>query len=175
PVVGSCREQSPTGDHDRLEGEGVSPEEFNLLKFKLGDFALVAGTLRPETIFGATNLWVDPDAEYSEARVDEELWIVSSSALRRLAEQKHEVTPTRSFSGADLVGRYATAPLTGASLPILPSKFVDAALATAVVYSVPSHAPYDSMGSRDLQSGRAASSGRWREWAGRSKAISINA
>ena len=173
PVVWCSLDQSPTGDHDRLEGEGVSPEEFNLLKFKLGDFALVAGTLRPETIFGATNLWVDPDAEYSEARVDEELWIVSSSALRRLAEQKHEVTPTRSFSGADLVGRYATAPLTGTSLPILPSGFVDAGLATGVVYSVPAHAPYDYMGLRDIQSGRAAVSRRVKEIADRIELISM--
>src|SRR5207244_6144681 len=160
-------------DPATFECAGMSPQEFNLLKFKLGDLALVAGTLRPETIFGATNLGVAPDAEYSEARVDEELWIVSSSALRRLAEQKHEVTPTRSFSGADLVGRYATAPLTGASLPILPSGFVDAGLATGVVYSVPAHAPYDYTGLRDIQSGRAAVSRRVKEIADRIELISM--
>ncbi|MDG7007664.1 MAG: leucine--tRNA ligase [Nitrososphaerota archaeon] len=154
PVVWCPFDKSPTGDHDRMEGEGVSPEEFNLIKFHLGEWALVAATLRPETIYGATNVWVNPDAEYSEARVDGELWVVSSASLTRLAEQKHNVVPVRSFKGSELVGRYAMAPLTGKSLPILPGKFVDDSLATGVVYSVPAHAPYDLMALRDIQEGR---------------------
>ncbi|MDE1853135.1 MAG: leucine--tRNA ligase [Thaumarchaeota archaeon] len=155
PVVWCPFDKSPTGDHDRMDGEGVSPQEFSLIKFHLGEFALVAATLRPETIYGATNIWVNPDAEYSEARVDGELWVVSSSALIRLAEQKHDVVPVRSFKGSELVGRYTMAPLTGKSLPILPAKFVDDSLATGVVYSVPAHAPYDLMALRDIQEGRA--------------------
>ena len=154
PVVWCPFDKSPTGDHDRMEGEGVSPEEFNLIKFHLGEFALVAATLRPETIYGATNIWVNPDAEYSEARVDGELWVASSAALGKLAEQKHDVVPVRSFRGSELVGRYAMAPLTGKSLPILPGRFVDDSLATGVVYSVPAHAPYDLMALRDIQEGR---------------------
>ncbi len=154
PVVWCPFDKSPTGDHDRMVGEGVSPEEFNLIKFHLGEFALVAATLRPETIYGATNIWVNPDTEYSEARVDGELWVVSSSALTKLSEQKHDVVPVRSFKGSDLVGRYAMAPLTGKSLPILPGRFVDDSLATGVVYSVPAHAPYDLMALRDIQEGR---------------------
>ena len=158
PVVWCPYDKSPTGDHDRMEGTGVSSEEFNLIKFHLGEFSLVAATVRPETIYGATNVWVNPDAEYSEARVDGELWVVSSSALTRLAEQKREVTPVRFFKGSELVGRYAMAPLTGKSLPVLPAKFVDAELATGVVYSVPAHAPYDLMALRDIQEGRAGAS-----------------
>ena len=154
PVVWCPFDKSPTGDHDRMDGEGVSPQEFNLIKFHLAEFALVAATLRPETIYGATNVWVNPDAEYCEARVDGELWVVSSSALTRLSEQKHDVVPIRSFRGSELVGRYAMAPLTGKSLPILPGKFVDDSLATGVVYSVPAHAPYDLMALRDIQEGR---------------------
>jgi leucyl-tRNA synthetase len=158
PVVWCSFDRSPTGDHDRMQGEGVSPEEFKLLKFHLAEFSLVAATVRPETIYGATNIWVNPDAEYSEARVDGELWIVSSSALNKLVEQKHDVSPVRSFKGSDLVGRYAMAPLTGKSLPILPAKFVDPDFATGVVYSVPAHAPYDLMALRDIQEGRVMSS-----------------
>jgi len=156
PVVWCPYDKSPTGDADRMEGEGISPEQFNLIKFHLGEFSLAAATVRPETIYGATNIWVNPDAEYSEARIDGDLWVVSASALTRLSEQKHEVTPIRSFKGVELVGRYAMAPLTGKSLPILPAKFVDAELATGVVYSVPAHAPYDLMALRDIQEGRAS-------------------
>ncbi len=154
PVVWCPFDKSPTGDHDRMEGEGVSPTEFNLIKFHLGEFALVAATLRPETLYGATNVWVNPDADYSEARVDGEIWIVSSASLPKLSEQKHSVAPIREFKGSDLVGRYAMAPLTGKSLPIFPGRFVDPSLATGVVYSVPAHAPYDLMALRDIQEGR---------------------
>jgi len=154
PVVWCPFDKSPTGDHDRMEGEGISPEEFNLIKFHLGEFALVAATLRPETIYGATNVWVNPEAEYTEAKVDGDLWIVSSAALTKLSEQKHDVVPVRSFKGSDLVGRYAMAPLTGKALPVLPGSFVDDSLATGVVYSVPAHAPYDLMALRDIQEGR---------------------
>ncbi len=154
PVVWCPFDKSPTGDHDRMEGEGVSPTEFSLIKFHLGEFALVAATLRPETIYGATNVWVNPDADYTEARVDGELWVVSATSLTRLSEQKHDVVPVREFKGSELLGRYAIAPLTGKSLPILPGRFVDPSLATGVVYSVPAHAPYDLMALRDIQEGR---------------------
>jgi len=157
PVVWCSHDKSPTGDHDRMEGEGVTPQEFNLVKFQLGEFALVAGTLRPETIYGATNLWVNPDEEYSEGKVDGNLWVVSSSAMSRLSEQGHEVTPIRSFKGGDLLGRNAVAPLTGKKLPILPASFVDGELATGVVFSVPAHAPYDMMGLTDISEGRTKS------------------
>ena len=39
PVVWCKHDESPTGDHDRMEGEGVSPEEFNLIKFKMREEA----------------------------------------------------------------------------------------------------------------------------------------
>ncbi len=154
PVVWCPNDRSPTGDHDRMEGVGVVQDKFNLIKFHLGEFALVAATLRPETIYGATNVWVNPESEYSEARVDGELWVVSSSALTRLAEQLHEVTPIRSFKGSELVGRKVMAPMTGMSLPILPATFVDSELSTGVVYSVPSDAPYDLAALKDIQSGK---------------------
>jgi leucyl-tRNA synthetase len=173
PVVWCPYDKSPTGDHDRMEGEGVSPDEFNLIKFHLGEFALVAATLRPETIYGATNVWVDPDEEYSEATVDGELWVVSSSALTKLAEQKHDVSPLRSFRGSELVGRFVMAPLTGRSLPILPARFVDADLATGVVYSVPSDAPYDMAALQDIREGRIQVARQVKELADGVNAISI--
>jgi leucyl-tRNA synthetase len=173
PVVWCPFDKSPTGDADRMEGEGASPDEFNLIKFHLGEFALVAATLRPETIYGATNLWVNPDEEYSEAKVDGELWVVSSSALTRLTEQKHDVAPVRSFKGSEMVGRYAMAPLTGKSLPILPARFVDAELATGVVYSVPSDAPYDLAALREIQQERYPVARQVKEMADAVKPLSI--
>jgi leucyl-tRNA synthetase len=173
PVVWCPYDKSPTGDHDRMEGEGVSPDEFNLIKFHFGEFALVAATLRPETIYGATNVWVNPDEDYSEARVDDELWVVSSAALIKLAEQEHDVSPIRSFKGSEMVGRFVMAPLTGKSLPILPAKFVETDLATGVVYSVPSDAPYDMAALKDIHEGRIQVARQIKELADGVKAVSI--
>jgi leucyl-tRNA synthetase len=161
PVVWCSHDESPTGDHDRMEGEGVSPEEFNLIKFEVEEDVeggkrkwLVAGTLRPETIFGATNVWVNPHGKYVQAEVDGEAWIVSHSAVTRLKEQLHDAKITDEFSGAELLGLTVKAPITGKSLPVLPATFVDTELVTGVVYSVPAHAPYDYMGLVDVQEER---------------------
>ena len=165
PVVWCSHDESPTGDHDRMEGEGVSPEEFNLLRFEVDEDKakgspvlskkfLVAGTLRPETIFGATNVWVHPHGKYAEADVDGETWIVSLSAVHRLSEQQHKVKVLDEFEGSELLGLTVKAPLTGKRLPVLPATFVDTELVTGVVYSVPAHAPYDYMGLVDVQEGR---------------------
>jgi len=72
PVVWCPHCESPTGDHDRQEGEGVAPEEYTLVKFKYGDAYLPAATFRPETIYGVTNVWLHPDVDYVEAKVDKE-------------------------------------------------------------------------------------------------------
>ncbi len=153
PVVWCPVDQSPTGDHDRLEGEGVRPEEYYLIKFRLGDAYIVAGTLRPETIYGVTNIWVNPEAKYVLADVDGEKWIVSSDAAYKLQNQLKRVEVLEEFLGRDLVGKWAEAPLVGRKVPILPAAFVDPTSITGVVYSVPAHAPYDYAALRDVARG----------------------
>jgi len=153
PVVWCPSCQSFVGDHDRLEGEGVRPEEFTLMKFKLAgsDAYLVAATFRPETIYGVTNMWLNPDVEYVEARVDGETWIISPQAAEKLADQGRSVQVLRSFRGSELMGKSCLSPIDGRELPILPGWFVDPDYATGVVYSVPAHAPYDYLALRDLK------------------------
>ena len=152
PVVWCPKCQSPTGDHDRQEGEGVTPEEYTLIKFKLDEETyLPAATFRPETIYGVTNMWIHPDATYVEAKVDDEKWIISEKAAEKLKEQARNVEVRRKLKGRELVGKNFENPVTKAELPILPGWFVDAAQATGVVYSVPAHAPYDWLALKDLQ------------------------
>jgi leucyl-tRNA synthetase len=56
PVVWCPKDKSPTGDHDRQSGEGVTPEEYTLIKYKLDEKTfLPAATFRPETIYGITS------------------------------------------------------------------------------------------------------------------------
>ncbi|MGB9134553.1 MAG: leucine--tRNA ligase, partial [Candidatus Bathyarchaeia archaeon] len=151
PVVWCPRCKSPTGDHDRQEGEGAAPEEYTLMKFQYGDGFLPAATFRPETIYGVTNIWLNPDADYVEAKVDAESWIISEFAAAKLKEQKRKVAIKRRFSGKELIGKNATNPVLKNPLPILPAPFVNVNHATGVVYSVPAHAPVDWLALRDLQ------------------------
>jgi len=152
PVVWCPKDQSPTGDHDRQVGEGVTPEEYTLIKYKLDDKTfLPAATFRPETIYGITNMWINPDAAYVEAEVNGETWIVSQEAAEKLKEQERTVTVKRVFKGKELIGKTFENPITKVKFPILPGWFVDPKQATGVVYSVPAHAPYDWLALKDLQ------------------------
>lgn len=150
PVVWCPRDRSPTGDHDRLEGEGVRPERYYVIKFPSEKGLLAAATLRPETIFGVTNIWVNPEAIYVRARVNDEVWIISKETIEKLREQLYEVKVLEEFKGEKLIGLKVKDPMNFRELIILPAKLVAPDVGTGVVYSVPSHAPYDWLGLRDL-------------------------
>ncbi|MCW3985755.1 MAG: leucine--tRNA ligase [Candidatus Bathyarchaeota archaeon] len=156
PVVWCPHCKSPTGDHDRHEGEGVSPEEYTLMKFKYEDAYLPAATFRPETIYGVTNIWLHPDANYVKAKVNGEKWIISETAADKLKEQKRKITIIRRFKGKELIGKSVTNPIVEKQLPILPAWFVNSEHATGVVYSVPAHAPADWLALKDLQQNLAS-------------------
>jgi len=151
PVVWCPHCESPTGDADRQEGEGVAPEEYVLIKFKFEDAYLPAATFRPETIYGVTNLWINPDATYVKVKVDNEKWITSQTAANKLKEQTRKIEVIKQFKGREIIGKNCTNPVNNQKLPILPGWFVDPEHATGVVYSVPAHAPYDWLALHDLQ------------------------
>jgi leucyl-tRNA synthetase len=152
PVVWCPKDRSPTGDHDRQVGEGVTPEEYTLIKYALDDGRILpAATFRPETIYGVTNMWINPDATYVEAIVNGENWILSQEAAEKLKEQERKVEVKRAFQGRELIGKMFTNPVTREKFPILPGWFVDPKTATGVVYSVPAHAPFDWLALKDLQ------------------------
>jgi len=152
PVVWCPKCRSPTGDHDRQVGEGVTPEEYTLIKFKLDkETYLPAATFRPETIYGITNIWINPEATYAEAQVENEKWIISKEAAEKIREQGRTIEVKRTLKGKELIGKTFENPVTKDKLLILPGWFVNPAHATGVVYSVPAHAPYDWLALKDLQ------------------------
>ncbi len=150
-VVWCPKDESPTGDADRLQGEGVRPEEFTLLKFKIGDLNLPCATFRPETIYGVTNLWINPEADYVEANVNNEHWIISKEASEKLLNQLKRIEIIRQLKGTELIGKQCLDPVQQREIPILPGTFVNPNNATGLVYSVPAHAPFDWLALRDLQ------------------------
>ena len=150
PVVWCPKDASPTGDHDRLYGEGESPQEYILVKFLMDDIVVPCGTLRPETIYGVTNIWVRDGAEYRVARVNGEKWLLSERAAQKLADQLKTVDVTGVVSAASLLGKHCINPMTKKEVPILPASFVDLDSVTGVVMSVPAHAPLDWIALRQL-------------------------
>jgi leucyl-tRNA synthetase len=147
PVNYCTNERQPVTTHDLLEGEDAEFQEFTLVKFET-DFegeSVVApmATLRPETVRGVTNAFVDPGAEYVLATVDGERWLVSAEAAEKFDLQDRTVEVRERFPGERLVGREVENPITGDRVPILPAAFVDADNATGVVMSVPAHSPDD--------------------------------
>jgi len=161
PVIWCPKDQAPIGDHDRLEGEGETPTEFTLLKFHMGERSLVAATIRPETVFGQTNLWVDPEVAYVEVRVrptgggSPETWIVNPAATEKLREQGRDIETVRQVPGSDLVGAEVIAPGINKAIPVLPATFLVQARGTGIVTSVPSDAPDDYVALQELQRDQA--------------------
>jgi len=150
--VGWCpKDGNPVGQHD-TRGD-VEPEigEFTLIKFMYDDWALPAATLRPETIFGVTNMWLNPKVEYVKAKVNGEQWIISKESAEKLRYLNRKVTVLGNFTGEQLIGKKVENPATNEKVLILPAEFVDPKNATGVVMSVPGHAPYDFVALENLK------------------------
>ncbi|BDR92307.1 leucine--tRNA ligase [Vulcanisaeta souniana] len=154
-VLYSPDENQAVGEHDIRGGDEITIDilEFNLVKFKLegSDEYLVAATLRPETIYGVTNVWIHPSIDYVIASINGERWVVSKPAAWKLSYQGYDVKVVGSIRGEELIGKYVVAPLINRRVPILPASFVDENTGTGIVYSVPAHAPYDYVALMDLK------------------------
>ncbi len=135
---------------DISQGGDAEILEFTLIKFKMDGYILPAATLRPETIFGVTNMWVNGSEDYVIAKVGNEKWIVSEKAAFKLKHQMDDVEIIEKIKGSKLVGKKCVAPLIEKEVPIYDAKFVDTSVATGVVMSVPAHAPYDYVALRDM-------------------------
>ncbi|WP_456326338.1 leucine--tRNA ligase [Palaeococcus sp. (in: euryarchaeotes)] len=153
PIVGTA-----LGDHDIMEGEDVPILEYVLIKFVLKDgerIYLPAATLRAETVYGVTNMWLNPEATYVKAKIKsgdkEEIWVISKEAAYKLSFQDKEIEIIEEFKGEKLIGRWVENPVTGDEIIILPAEFVDPDNATGVVMSVPAHAPFDHVAIEDLK------------------------
>jgi leucyl-tRNA synthetase len=156
--VGWCpRDQNPVSQHDTIGDVEPDFNEYTVIKFRSsgsgggnddddggGDLVILpAATLRPETLFGVTNIWVNLEIEYVQAQVDGQRWIISKESARKLEFLNHKVEIIKTVKGSEMIGWNATNPLNNRSVPIYPASFVEADSGTGIVMSVPAHAPYD--------------------------------
>lgn len=157
--VGWCpNDQNPVSQHDTIGDVEPDFSEYILIKFRFkldnGDYCyLPAATLRPETIYGVTNLWLNPGINYLLISLDDpsETWIVTEDAARKLEFLNRKIIICTKLRGRELVGRYVENPVTNKKLPIYPASFIKSDNGTGVVMSVPGHAPYDYQALEDLK------------------------
>lgn len=154
PVRYCPHDANPVEDHDLLMGEEATIVDYTVIKFYLEDGArrivFPCATLRPETVFGVTNIWLKP-TRYVLAKVDDEVWFVSKEAYEKLLFTDKRVELIEEVEAEGFIGKFVTNPVTGDSVPILPAEFVDTDNATGVVMSVPAHAPYDYVAIEELK------------------------
>ena len=162
--VGWCpKDQNPVSQHD-TQGD-VEPEflEYILMKFQMGDYIIPTATLRPETIFGVVNLWINPDITYKKVRVDDkESWIVSEECAYKLRFLDKKIEHQGDIKGSELVGNQVTVPgreegdddnenKNDKQIVILAATFVESDTGTGIVMSVPAHAPFDYQALEDIK------------------------
>ncbi|KAL7673567.1 hypothetical protein ACOME3_008421 [Neoechinorhynchus agilis] len=170
-------DNQPCMDHDRSSGEGVGPQEYILIKFKLNRsdvpsflsedqsrVFLLAATLRPETMYGLTNCWVHPDIEYQAVRaMDGSVFVCTGRSARNMAyqdvieyttegNQRYPVV-LATFKGSEIVGKaIVDAPLsTHKLIYVLPMLSLSESKGTGIVASVPSDSPDDFAALEDLR------------------------
>ncbi|KYH41734.1 MAG: leucyl-tRNA synthetase [Candidatus Bathyarchaeota archaeon B26-2] len=134
---------------DVSEWRGAAVKEYTVIKFKDEEGRIFpASTLRPETVYGVTNLWLNPQTDYVKVKVNKEIWIISKSSCQKLHDQGKHVKTLEELSASILEGLKVVNPVTGRFIPVLVADFVNPDEATGVVMSVPAHDPYDYLYSK---------------------------
>ncbi len=150
--VGWCpKDQNPVSQHDTLGDVEPSFTEYILIKFRYDKYIIPTATLRPETIFGVTNLWINPNVTYKIASVNNETWIVSAECARKLEFLDKKVKIIDEINGSDLVGKKVKVPERNEEIIIFPASFVKSENGTGIVMSVPAHAPFDYQALEDIK------------------------
>ncbi|MCD6428063.1 MAG: leucine--tRNA ligase, partial [Desulfurococcales archaeon] len=155
--VGWCpKHEMPVGMHDTKDDVEPEISEMTIIKFKLegSDVLIPVATLRPETVYGVTNLWINPNIEYclcemrSASRGSTEKWVIACEAYNKLKYQI-DMKVLSKVDPLTLIDKYVVNPITGRRVKILEATFVDPKFGTGIVMSVPAHAPYDYAALRD--------------------------
>jgi len=153
--VGWCpKDQNPVSQHDTLGDVEPDFTEYIVIKFDLNGVKIPVATLRPETLFGVTNIWINPEVTYQKIKVNDEIWITSPECARKLEFLEKKIEVIEDVLGSDFVGQSVKAPHSSDSVLILPASFVKSDNGTGIVMSVPAHAPFDYQALLDSKSGK---------------------
>ena len=154
PVPWCPNEDNAVGAHDTRGDVDPNIDQMVFIKFEMeeepGTYLLCA-TFRPETIYGVTNVWINPEAVYSQVSFDGKKYYVSREVAEALKLQVPGLKIFGGRSGKEFLGKECLNLVTRDDVPILPASFVDPKVGSGIVMSVPAHAPYDYLAIRDLE------------------------
>ncbi|MEM0127488.1 MAG: leucine--tRNA ligase [Thermoplasmatales archaeon] len=151
PILYDPNEGNPVGEDDILEGDTdkVSITQFTGVFFRVGEDILIASTLRPETLEGVTNLFINPEGRYVRIKMDGRTFIVSEEAFLKLKHQRN-LERLSDVDPKEIVKMEAIEPLHSRKIPIYEARFVDPDIGTGIDYSVPSHSIWDHVALLEL-------------------------
>ncbi len=145
PILYSINDENAVGEDDIKDGDTdkVTIEEFTGVLFKGEKYCLIAASLRPETLFGVTNLWINPEAQYAMVRYNSMDIVMSGDGYTKFSLQHEGVEFVKAMNPQEIIGEKFSVPLQDAMVEAIGADFVDPDNGTGVVYSVPGHSIFD--------------------------------
>lgn len=147
PILYSAQDENAVGEDDIKDGDTdkVSISEMTYIMAKLEDTNdyLIAGTLRPDALFGITNMYVKSDMDLVKLKVNENNWIVSKASQVKIEHQFDNVEYVSEHKGSEFVGENVVAPIINKIVPVLEGSFCDENHATGIVFSSPGDSVHD--------------------------------
>ena len=149
PWCPSCN--NALGAHDTQGDKDPELEEVSMLLFraKKKDLHVAVATYRPETIFGVTNIWLNPKIRHLIVELEGKKIAMSEKSLENIGMQ-FNLKKIGEISSEELLELVFSNPIDGSDVPVLKAEFVDESFGTGIVMSVPAHAPFDYLALRDL-------------------------
>lgn len=155
PILYSAADQNAVGEDDIKDGDTdkVTLSEMTYILFQLKDedeYVAIA-TLRPDALFGTTNLWINKQGDYVKVSVDGQTWIVDKEAVVKLEHQFDEVKVLSEHRGEEFLDKVCITPLIDREVVIYDADFLDPNHGTGIAYSSPAGSPHDFMGLQDAK------------------------
>lgn len=151
PILFSPAEENAVGEDDIKDGDSdkVTIQEMNYILFESkqnkGEYFVVA-TLRPDALFGTTNLWVDEEKTLVKIKVNKQIWIVAKDSFLKIKYQFENVQILSEHKGKEFIGQNVITPIINREIIIASAKFLDSLHGTGLAYSSPAGSPHDFMG-----------------------------
>lgn len=162
PILYSYVDENAVGEDDIKDGDQdkVTVQEMTYLLFKQKDedTYFVVATLRPDALFGTTNLWIDSTHTIVKAEVDGQTWLINEGSFEKIKHQFDSVKIISTHEGKEFLDKIFIAPLINREVPCASANFIDKRHGTGLVYSSPAGSPHDYLGLQEaIKEGRVSS------------------
>ncbi|MCA9497296.1 MAG: leucine--tRNA ligase [Nanoarchaeota archaeon] len=150
PILYSPLDENAVGEDDIKDGDTdkVTIQEMTYILFESktnkNEFFAVA-TLRPDALFGTSNLWIDKGMDLLKIKVGKQIWIVGKSASLKIKYQFENVEILSEHKGKEFIGMEVITPLIQREVIVAEANFLDENHGTGIVYSSPAGSPHDYM------------------------------